>query len=430
MLEKLLLLFFLYLPFQIALNPSAGVDLALVRVIIPLIFLLWLLQGLKNKKIIITHSLITVLVISFLFLNIFSLFFAENIAWGIRKLFFFLSIFPLYFVTSDLTLRKRIGFLKVLKFLVLGAALSAIIGLLQFTAQFFFGVDKIYSFWSKIIIPFLGNSFSKAVLENPSWLVNINGHTFLRATAFFPDPHMFAFYLGISAPIALSLFLLEYKTSKWFGFLFLIILLTDFLTFSRGGYLGLLTGLLFFAIFFLKQKKLFSINSKKIIPSKKTSLKKLLLFKLSLLFIILFFVIPNPATQRLFSSFNLNEGSNIDRLETWRQSLNIIKNHPSFGTGLGNYALMIKPSADYREPIYSHNTYLDIASETGIINTIVWSLILIVSILKTTRNFQRNNNILYLGIASGLIVFSVHSIFETAIFSIHILPLIILLISL
>ncbi len=435
MLEKILLLFFLYLPFQIALNPLEGIDLASIRIIIPLIFLLWLLQGLKNKKIFIPFNLVTILIISFLLLNIFSLFFAGNIHWGIRKLLFLLSIFPLYFIISDLFLRTKDLSLKLLKFLVWGSGLSAIIGLLQFIAQFFFGIDKVYSFWSRIIIPFLGNSFAEAVLENPSWLVNISGHTLLRATAFFPDPHMFAFYLGITAPISLSLYIFKPSTFRHFGFLFLIILLADILTFSRGGYLGLLIGLLFFAIFFLRQKGFLPFYSYQMVSSKKTSaknipVKKLFFLKLILIFMILFFIIPNPATQRLFSSFNLNEGSNVDRLQTWHQSITVILNNPILGVGLGNYASTIKPSAEYREPIYSHNAFFDIASETGIPNALIWLLILIISILKTTRKFLQHNNILYLGIASGLIVFSIHSLFETAIFSVHILPLIILLISL
>ncbi|HFC77006.1 MAG TPA: O-antigen ligase family protein [Candidatus Moranbacteria bacterium] len=431
MLKNLLFLFFLYLPFQIALNPMEGIDLASIRVIITIIFLLWILQGLKNKKIIIPFNLVTALIFSFLFLDIFSLFFATNIEWGIRKLLFIFSIFPLYFVIASLSSQRK-GFLfTILKFLVWGAGISALIGFFQFISQFFFGITKTYSLWTKIIVPFLGKSFSEAVLNNSSWLVNIAGHTFLRATAFFPDPHMFSFYLGITAPLALSLHLFKHSTSNYFGFLFLIIVLVDFLTFSRGGYLGLLFGLSFFAFFYLKQKNysFFQQSIKQSFAHKNIINKTFLSSGLISILIFLFFIIPNPATQRLFSSFNLSEGSNIGRLEMWRQSLNIIKKNPVLGVGLGNYASTIKPSAIYREPIYSHNTYLDIAVETGILNAFIWIAILILSINNFIRRFIKTKNLIYLGLASGLVVFTIHSIFDTAIFSVHILPLIMLIIA-
>ena len=49
---SLLLFLAAYLPFQIALNLSEGIDLASVRVLVLLAFLLWLAEGLRNKKLI------------------------------------------------------------------------------------------------------------------------------------------------------------------------------------------------------------------------------------------------------------------------------------------------------------------------------------------------------------------------------------------
>jgi len=50
MLFKLLLILSLYLPFQLALNLAPGIDLASIRILILILFFLWLAQGLKNKK--------------------------------------------------------------------------------------------------------------------------------------------------------------------------------------------------------------------------------------------------------------------------------------------------------------------------------------------------------------------------------------------
>lgn len=434
MLELSTKILFLYLPFQIALNPAEGFDLASVRIIIPLLFLVWLIDSLKNKKIILPNNLTFLLLISFLFLASFSLFFAPNYTWGIRKLLFLFSIFPLFFVINGIFPLSSQKTLSLLKFTVWGAFLAAFVGIIQFLLQLVIPLNILYSTWAKIVVPFLGNSFSQAVLTNPSWLVNASGHTLLRATAFFPDPHMFSYYLNICALISLGIFFGRAKKQMSSGdpihtwwldryaylIFFFILILASFITFSRGGYLGLIAGLLFFGFFTFKSKlKYFFGNPKRIVL--------LIMIFITLLLTIL---IPNPISNRLLSSFNLSEGSNTGRILTWRQSLEVIKNNPLLGVGLGNYSLSIKPSADYREPIYSHNTFLDIAAETGILNVFIWLFIFLFAIINSTANFIKNNNFIQLGLASALISFSTHSLFETAIFSVHILPLIILILSL
>lgn len=428
MLELLTKLFFLYLPFQIALNPAEGFDLASVRIIIPLLFLVWLIDSLKSKKIIVPNNLTFFLLISFLFFTCFSLFFAANYAWGLRKLLFLFSIFPLFFVIHATHSPNSSKNLSLLSFTVLGGVLAALLGIIQFLLQFIVPLNKLYSAWAIIIVPFLGNSFSQAVLTNPSWLVNVGGHTLLRATAFFPDPHMLAFYLNICALISLGIYfyyrdnLISIKKFNPYIYLafFFILILASFLTFSRGGYLGLIAGLLFFGFFAFKSKLNYFFKN----------LRRAASTILVFLMLILILVIPNPITNRLLSSFNLSEGSNTGRIQTWQQSLEVIQNNPIFGVGLGNYSLSIKPSANYREPIYSHNTFLDIAAETGILNALIWLLLFLFAIINFTRNFIQNNNFIQLGLATALVSFSIHSMFETAIFSVHILPLIILVLSL
>ena len=428
MLEKLLLLLFLYLPFQLAINPAPGIDLASMRLFVLIIFFFWLLRGLIKKKLLIPFSATTALLLSFLFINAFSLFFAENVMWGLRKLLFFLSIFPLYFIISDLLRQNKHLFLKLINFTLIGGFISALIGIIQFGAQFVWGITPTYIFWTKIITPFLGNSFSAEVFKHPSWLVNIGGHTFLRAIAFFPDPHMFSFYLGILSLISLGMFfnrkkrnfsLPGYFSADFYLFTFLILFFADLLTFSRGGYLGLLCGLVFFLL------TIFLNNAKNINPLT-------ILSTLSILFVIIFLFSSsnNIIAQRFLSTFNPAEGSNSGRLEIWRQSLNIIREYPLIGVGLGNYSLTIKPSTDYREPIYAHNIFLDIASESGVLNALIWLLLLSVAFAKFYNIYKRKEDFLFLGTASSLIVFTIHSLFETPLFSIQVLTLVILIFAL
>jgi len=408
---KLLLLFCLYIPFQLALNASEGFDLASGRVFVLLLGILWLFESLAQKKLFIPNKIQTLLLLSFLFLSAFSLVFAQNTDWAYRKLLFLLSFVPLYFIVADIASDKE-RLIKIIKFLVYGAGLASLVGLSQFILQFFIGIDATLKFWQVIIAPFLGNSFSQAVFQNPSWLVGVSGNTYMRAIAFFPDPHMFAFCLGMLLPWAIAL----YANSKRNIFLLIsiVIFVTDLLTFSRGGYLGLLAGLLF--TLFIFRKNLIG----------KFSLKKLIAANVFILVIAVIIIFPNPISNRMISSFDVSEGSNVGRLETWKQSLEVIENNP-WGVGIGNYASEIKPSADYREPIYSHNLYLDIASETGILNALIFIWLIIASVFSFIK--LGKNNLLFLAGAISLAIFSIHSLFETPLYSIHILPLFLIIIA-
>lgn len=407
--DNLIFFLALYLPFQIALNPTEGIDLASVRIIIPVLFILWLARGLKNKKIIVKNTIITAFLTIFLVLNLFSALISKNIDWSARKLLFLFSIFPIYFVISAVISDKN-KMEKTIKFLLWGGFLAALVGIFQFLLQFITGLEKTYKFWATFFIwPFLGNSFGVAVLKNNSWLVNISGKTYLRAISTFPDPHMFSFYLGLLIPLSIGMAL---KHKKFIYLLFLIILIfADILTFSRGGYLGILAGVL--AISFLIWNK---FNAK---------YKTITLIVAALVLGILFF--PGPVSERLASSLNLSEGSNSSRIEIWQKTVKIILDKPFLGVGIGNYPLEIKPSADWREPIYAHNTYLDIAVETGIINALIWIGLLAFSITAFLKKSKKENFFLWLAIS--LVIFSTHSLVETAVYSPVVLTLLLMIIS-
>jgi len=405
-----LLFIIFYLPFQVALSPSAGVDLASGRVLIIILFLWWLAESLRQKKIIFRPKVTSGLLLAFLFLSSLSLVFSERSDWSLRKLFFLFSIVPIYFIAQAIinTEKKQE---KIIKILVYSSFGTAVVGIFQFIAQFIVGREKIYQFWADyIVVLFLGKSFSEAVLENPSWLVNVAGVTYLRATAFFPDPHMLSFFLGMTVPLAIGLFCISKERRPLHLVMALAIILADFLTFSRGGYLGLFIGALFLlVIFFRKISRRYQIA---------------VTFITSLVVMACF--IPSPISTRFQSSFDLKEGSNKGRLKTWSQSVEVIEQNPLGGVGLGNYPLEIKASADYREPIYSHNAYLDIAAETGIFNALIWMLFL----LATTIGLYRSNNKFLIFASASIVIFSVHSLVETGIYSVTVFPIFLIIASL
>ena len=407
---RLCLIFCFYLPFQLALNPSSGIDLASGRVFILLLFFVWLLEGLKNRKLLIGNSLANFFAVCFLAVNLFSLAVAKNTDWSARKLLFLFSVFPLYFVFSTLADTKE-KLERVMKTLVVSGFVVATMALVQFFFQFIFGLNRVYLFWAAFISPvFLGHNVTAAVLKNPSWLVNISGTTYLRAVATFPDPHMLAFFLGMLLPLALGLYL---KSKRMIYLVaFFVMFLADLLTFSRGGYLGLFAGFLL-AIGFLWNR---------LGKSARTGFGVVFLAGAILLFV------PGPISERFVSIFNFKEGSNMGRIETWKKAGKIIGEHPFFGVGIGNYALEIDPKADYRDPIYAHSLYLDVTAETGLIGLLAWLGFLAALSVGFLKKASRETYFFWLFLS--LVVFSAHALVETPLYSPIILPLFLIIASL
>jgi O-antigen ligase len=406
-----------YLPFQLALNLAPDIDLLSGRLLILMLFLVWLAkQWLFNKEKIFNlfKNQNVIALLFFLLMALVSVFWAQNQIWASRKILVFISVFPLFFLTSafidNWSKAKRLIFI-----IISSAAFSAIIALTQFLLQFVFGRQEIFSFWAKNIVPyFSGASFAQLVLNNPSWLVESGGQVFLRAIGLFPDPHMLAFYLGLALPFCLVMFVFEKKYRWWLLIAFCLLFTVLLLTFSRGGYLGVLGGLL---VVFLAVWPQIRNKERKFIVS---------VFLMGVVCLAFF---GGSVTGRFFSSFNLSEGSNLGRLQIWQNSWEIFKEKPIGGVGLGNYSLALNFAQDYRNPVTSHNLYFDILVELGVFGLLIW-LWLFGSAIKISWQNRKSIPVLAVGSLGSLVYFLTHSFFETAIFNPTILAFLMLVLGL
>ena len=481
--NQVLLLLILYIPFQVALNITSGIDLASGRVLILYFFAVWVIKSLAEKRFVIRLNLQTLLIVAFLVLAVFSMLQSQDTERAIRKILVFLSIFPLYFILTSFPIpllrkegqgivkNKNNYIHKIFKALILGGFLISLIGIVQFFLQFIFGIDAVMEFWSKYVaFIFYGQTFGAEVLSNPSWLVNVSGVTVLRAISLFPDPHMFSFYLGLIIPIIFSLVLFNekkchsefisesvvdkglnnfqlfkqniWKMVKYCGyrkkilkqvqddkyeifnnkFLYIILfvmLLAELLTFSRGGYIGMIAGI---GVLVVLSWKYLSIFKKSTIG---------LLFSI-FLFVILF--TNQSIVNRFVSSFNFSEGSNVERIKNWQQGWEVFSDNFFTGVGIGNYSIYLYPTIEYRTPVYAHNLYLDIGAEMGVLALIVWFLLIGVTVWQLYKASQKTNDdfrrALSLGLIGSLTWFSAHSFFDTSIFSPTILAIFVVIISL
>ena len=263
---------------------------------------------------------------------------------------------------------------------------------------------------------------------NPSWLVNVSGDTWMRTFGFFPDPHTFSFFVSLCFFVGLGYFAWE-KNWKWkipAGVAVALIFSAIIFSFSRGAYLGVLAGSLFFlAVLLIRWSKA----------------GRVAIIGITLIFLAVVFS-QGTIQSRLVSAFNFKEGSNAERVKNWKQAVEIVKDYPLAGIGLGNYSSYIDPASGERSSIYAHNIFLDVSAETGILNGIVFGALILVSLWRGLHPHTNSGDNLYnkklagnrvenlrgekskkigvgvnLGIASSLVYFLIHGIFDTPIWS-------------
>lgn len=422
---KFLYIFAALLPFQFALNIAPGFDVSIIRVAVLFLFGAMILKSFFKKDFFISANLQSGCLILFLAINIFSMFLAKNTEFSLRKILFLGSVFPLYFVVVDIYRDKldKDFILRLIKWVVWGGAVSFFMGMIIFLGQFIFGIDSVLGFYQKIGPFFWGNTFSLSIFNHQSFLVNVSGKNFLRMASFFPDPHNFALFAGMVCFLALAIFLYHLKeqgsASKagFYGAIFLLGVMSVFLSFSRGAYLALFGGV--FAVFILRPNDKFP----KIIKNlKSVSLSKFLF--LVIVIVVIGALIIGPVKNRFVDIFSFSDGSNVGRIQIMKDGFNIFKEHFLLGVGIGNAPLYYNEDVDYRSPVNSHNTYLEIAIESGLGGLAIWLVLLGGTILQLIKRFRgRLSTInefykyLALGLLGSLVFFAVHSVFEVFLYS-------------
>lgn len=401
---------YLFLPLQFALNPTDTVDLALFRVLSVCITIAFAGVSFASRTFYIPRGWVAGCVAVFLMWASFSLFYSPVPLWTLRKLVFLYTFFPLFFVLTAVFVTQKNALQKIITYLVGGGCIIAGISIGQFCAQFFLSLETVLRAWENITPFFLGNAFATAVITYNSWLVHVGGHDIMRAIAFFPDPHVFAFYLGMMIPLAV--YVARTTRNLWWYIATAIIFCADILTFSRGGYMGLVAGGVLALIVFWRALS--------------TRMRHVVV--LCALSIVLCAGIPhNPVTQRFISSFSQNDTSVTHRITLWSDALTHIAHTPLIGTGLGAYAYTASTEADYRTPLYIHNFYLDLWAELGVIGLLLFCGMCLATVYALAHN-ARAPHARFAIISIG--IFLVHSVFDTALFSVHVLPVLVLLFAL
>ncbi len=235
------------------------------------------------------------------------------------------------------------------------AVIQAGLGVWQFLTQSTFA-----SKW-------LGMAYHDSAVSG-TFVVETAFRRWLRAYGSLPHPNMLAGFLSVGLLIAVWLYQkTEYGLKKiLLPVFFAILSLGLFTTFSKSAMVALGVAALFlWAVAFLK---------------KQTKETKITLLKFTLIFLVVAVIFSGvfwePVSGRIGGDGRLEIKSTSERLSYAAEAWQIVKVHPIFGIGLGNYTLAVHneinpnlQSWDY-QPV--HNIYLLILVEMGIIGFILW----------------------------------------------------------
>lgn len=210
--------------------------------------------------------------------------------------------------------------------------------------------------------------------------------------------NIFAANLATKVPFLLYGIVTFSNYKKWLSFISLFLAsMLILLSSSRASFLGLSLEIILFIIL------LFKINS-----NKKINIKYISLIIIPLIFS---YLIANviltksnddsgryvSVNNRIEQISNLSEGATNQRLGIWENAFEIIKNHPVLGIGIGNWLIESIPyekfkADDLNYSIHTHNDFLEIAAETGILNGIIFLLIFVFGLIINIKRIINNND--------------------------------------
>lgn len=220
-------------------------------------------------------------------------------------------------------------------------------------------------------------------------LANLKGNT--------GNINIFSASLSIKIPFLLIGIVHFTKWKKWFlVFVLLLATVLIFLTGSRAAFLSLFFETIIFILLYLKINPLNKIN--------------ILAVSYIIVPLIISFFIANiifekgkgtgryeSVSSRVKQVGNVKDASIHERLLYWNNALQMIKNKPLTGIGLGNWQIESIPyektmNNDHTISANTHNDFLEITAETGILNGLIYLSIFIFAFYLNLKIFFKSEN--------------------------------------
>ena len=217
----------------------------------------------------------------------------------------------------------------------------------------------------------------------------------MRVYSTFENPNVYGEYLILAIPIIAGLLWTEkeiFKKLFWLGS-FGVTMLALALTFSRGCWLGIILAIGLLAIMIDRRFILLGIVALLFLP----------------------FVLPESIINRFLSIGNMGDSSTSYRVYIWMGTLAMLADYWFSGIGLGITSFnTIYPIYSYNNisAPHSHNLYLQLVVEFGIVGLIIFLGMLYNFYKETIISICKKKNILTSSLIAGVSGFMLQSMFD------------------
>ncbi|MBI3671520.1 O-antigen ligase family protein [Candidatus Azambacteria bacterium] len=334
------------------------------------------------------------------FISLLSLFKADDLTTGIKRMIYFVNLGMLFFVVRSVS--QKIGIEKIAKNVLISGIIVAIVGFFQLFLAYLMPINDFSEFWALQADKALyGTAWSEIAIRANTWFAYYNETIHLRMFSSFPDSHSFPLYLLMVLVFTSAIFYKKYSEKKNIKCITAFIALSLFaiiLTGTRGIWASFAfpAAILIFWYF----KKNISKESLKI---------------LALPFIIFLILLPLSApvfsskqfrmdsqnteenskifAKRLKSIIDTEEVSNKGRIYIWTETAKSIIKNPFLGVGIGNFPTVLKENISaMKAGASAHNLYLHIPAEIGILGFLIFMTILFEILKKAWIVFKENSD--------------------------------------
>jgi len=437
-LEDSLWVFIASIPLFVALPITENFDtLASWRILLVVLFLvLFFKQGIFWKlKDNFKYYQVEYLTGIFLLIMVASLFVADDLFIGIKKILFLINISLLYIIIRNVIHRNKNALPKLINAMKVAIGLVLGIGFLQLIMVFLMNLHKFWYLWDRNVISvFYGIDLSNLLSYSNTWFSYYSYQLpTLRMFSIFPDSHSFAFFCILTLPFFLTAILNSKKKTIYLYLALISCLLAILFSGSRGAWVSAF-GVFLICLFVALLRFFPTINFKR--KQIQLILGCFIIFFLlfpiasAILFMPQYIELGRDALsnvslfERAKSIMDFVETSIKGRLEIWRRTADSIIIRPLLGIGIGNFPLVLNEDLSFsKRGSSAHNLYLDFAAEIGIFGLFIL-LAIFWKILKRAwyffiKKIQSNNS--YLNIWASFFVIAFLWILSYSLFDVVLL---------
>ena len=325
----------------------------------------------------------------FLIISAISTLFSVSIGGSIGVLGMYIIFIGFYYIIRD-SVRKADTLEVIFKTIALSAVIVSVYGVIQYV----FKIDTVNAWIDE-------EMFEEATMRVYSTLAN---------------PNVLGEYLILALPV-IALVIINYSRTMCqkivYGIFFAVTLLCLVLTQSRGCWIGFFVCAFLFITYF------------------KSSIWKIL----PLMLLLLPLVMPETIINRFLSVGNMSDSSTSYRVFIWFGTLAMLRYFWIGGIGLGEAAFRkIYPYFSYSGIVapHSHNLYLQLTVESGIMALLVFVICMIIFI-KDMINIQsggRKYGMDAMALMSGVAAFLIQSMFDYTFYNYRVMGIFFMILAL